>query len=616
MSKFSSDSIVEDVRRATDIVDIISQYVRLQKRGKNYLGLCPFHTEKTPSFTVNREKGLYHCFGCGAGGNVFTFLTQHEKISFGEALRQLASRANISLPSYSDERHNDVDEVLDINEKAVRYYRDMLRSDEGARALAYMKESRKFNDESIDRFMLGYAPDRWDGLLNHLRKKGINEKTIEKSGLILKRQDGSGYYDRFRARVMFPVFSAGGSVIAFGGRTLKPDEKAKYINSPETAAYIKGKTLFGIYQAKDAIIEKDSAILVEGYADLIALHQSGIRNVVASSGTALTIEQIQHISRYTQNVYLVYDADTAGQDASMRGSDLLLEQGLNVYIVELPAGEDPDTYVLARGSEEFMALIGNASNIVEFKATLLARRAGSSSNTGAIIQSIVESLARINDAIKVNLYVKDLSGKFGLREEAIYEELKKRKSSHSKYQPAIPAQARRQELRLSIADRDLISLLINVDESLFEIIAGQISRLEIQNGMSGEIIDKVIAARRSGNPASAVIDELSSESVRKAFAELAFAAPQRSKIWWEEIRPGSETPDYLKWISQLLISFELEQIEQRLRMLTSRIADQEKKGANTDNLDYEYQELVQRKRVLSETYRDKELLEHYFESLR
>ncbi len=616
MSKFSSDSIVEDVRRATDIVDIISQYVRLQKRGKNYLGLCPFHTEKTPSFTVNREKGLYHCFGCGAGGNVFTFLTQHEKISFGEALRQLASRANISLPSYSDERHNDVDEVLDINEKAVRYYRDMLRSDEGARALAYMKESRKFNDESIDRFMLGYAPDRWDGLLNHLRKKGINEKTIEKSGLILKRQDGSGYYDRFRARVMFPVFSAGGSVIAFGGRTLKPDEKAKYINSPETAAYIKGKTLFGIYQAKDAIIEKDSAILVEGYADLIALHQSGIRNVVASSGTALTIEQIQHISRYTQNVYLVYDADTAGQDASMRGSDLLLEQGLNVYIVELPAGEDPDTYVLARGSEEFMALIGNASNIVEFKATLLARRAGSSSNTGAIIQSIVESLARINDAIKVNLYVKDLSGKFGLREEAIYEELKKRKSSHSKYKPAIPAQARRQELRLSIADRDLISLLINVDESLFEIIAGQISRLEIQNGMSGEIIDKVIAARRSGNPASAVIDELSSESVRKAFAELAFAAPQRSKIWWEEIRPGSETPDYLKWISQLLISFELEQIEQRLRMLTSRIADQEKKGTNTDNLDYEYQELVQRKRVLSETYRDKELLEHYFESLR
>jgi DNA primase len=616
MSKFSSDSIVEEVRRATDIVDIISQYVRLQKRGKNYLGLCPFHTEKTPSFTVNREKGLYHCFGCGAGGNVFTFLTQHEKISFGEALRQLASRANITLPSYSDERHNDVDEVLDINEKAVRYYRDMLRSDEGASALAYLKEKRQFNDDSIDRFMIGYAPDRWDGLLNYLKKKGMNEKTIEKSGLILMRQDGSGYYDRFRARVMFPVFSAGGSVIAFGGRTLKPDEKAKYINSPETAAYIKGKTLFGIYQAKDAIIEKDSAILVEGYADLIALHQSGIRNVVASSGTALTIEQIQHISRYTQNVYLVYDADTAGQDASMRGSDILLEQGMNVYIVELPPGEDPDTFVLAKGSEEFMSLIGSAMNIVEFKASLLTRRAGSSSNVAAIIQSIVESLTRISDAIKVNLYVKDLAGKFGLREEAIYEELKKRKSTHSRYQSAQPAQVKRQDFRLTIADRDLISLLVNVDESLFEIIAGQISRLEIQNPMSGEIIEKVITARNTGNPASAVIDELSSENVRKAFAELAFAAPQRSRIWWEEIRPGSETPDYLKWISQLLISFELEQIDQRLKMLTARIADQEKKGTSTHDLDFEYQELVQRKRILSETYRDKELLEHYFESLR
>lgn len=616
MSKFSSDSIVEEVRRATDIVDIISQYVRLQKRGKNYLGLCPFHTEKTPSFTVNREKGLYHCFGCGAGGNVFTFLTQHEKISFGEALRQLATKANIALPSYSDERHNDVDEVLDINEKAVRYYRDMLRSDEGAGALAYLKEKRQFNDDSIDRFMIGYAPDRWDGLLNYLRKKGINEKAIEKSGLILKRQDSSGYYDRFRARVMFPVFSAGGSVIAFGGRTLKPDEKAKYINSPETAAYIKGKTLFGIYQAKDAIIEKDAAILVEGYADLIALHQSGIRNVVASSGTALTIEQIQYISRYTQNVYLVYDADTAGQNASMRGADILLEQGLNVYIVELPPGEDPDTFVLAKGSEEFMSLIGNAMNIVEFKASLLARRSGSSADAGPIIQSIVESLTKINDAIKVNLYVKDLAGKFGLREEAIYEELKKRRSSHSRYQSVQPAQVKPQELRLAIADRDLISLLVNVDESLFEIVAGQISRLEIQNRMSSEIIEKVIEARRSGNPASAVIDELSSENVREAFAELAFATPQRSRIWWEEIRPGSEMPDYLKWISQLLISFELEQIDQRLKMLTSRIADQEKKGASTDDLDSEYQELVQRKRILSETYRDKELLEHYFESLR
>lgn len=616
MSKYSSDSIVEEVRRATDIVEVISQYVRLQKRGKNYLGLCPFHTEKTPSFTVNREKGLYHCFGCGAGGNVFTFLTQHDHMSFGEALRQLAARANIALPSYSDGTRSDVDDVMDINEKAVRYYRDMLRSDEGAPALSYLKEKRLFTDESIDTFMIGYAPDRWDGLLNYLRKKGTGEAVIEKAGLILKRQDGSGYYDRFRARIMFPVFSAGGSVIAFGGRAMKSDERAKYINSPETAAYVKGKTLFGIYQAKDAIIEKDAAILVEGYADLIALHQSGIRNVVASSGTALTVEQIQYISRYTQNVYLVYDADTAGQDASLRGSDILLEQGMNVYIVELPAGEDPDTFVLSKGSEEFMTLIAGAMNIVEFKASLLARRSGPSPDIAAIIRSIVESLSKVNDAIRVNLYVKDLADKFGIREESIYEELKKSKSSQSRYAVSSQAAPRHAPLRLAVADRDLISLLVNVDESMFEIISNQVGALEILNPASREIIEKVVSTRKSGNAPSAVIDELSSEEVRTAFAELAFAVPQRSRVWWEEIRPGSETPDYLKWISQLLISFELEQIEQKMKMLQSRTAEAEKKGNSTDDLDFQYQELIKRKHLLSETYRDKELLEHFFERLK
>ncbi len=623
MGKFSSDSVVESVRQATDIVDIISQYVRLQKRGKNYLGLCPFHNEKTPSFTVNREKGLYHCFGCGAGGNVFTFLTQHERMSFGEALRQLATRANIPLPAYSDGKQSDVDEVLEVNDKAARYYREILRSNEGAQAMSYLRQKRQFTDSTIEEFTLGYAPDRWDGLLNHLKKKGSSEAVIEKSGLILKRQDGSGYYDRFRVRVMFPVHSAAGRIIAFGGRTLNPGEKAKYINSPETAAYVKGRTLYGIYQAKDAIIERDAAILVEGYADLIALHQSGIRNVVASSGTALTLEQIQYISRYTRNVYLVYDADSAGQDASLRGADMLLEQGINVFIVELPPGEDPDTYVLSRGAEEFMALIRDAMNIVEFKASLLTRRAGSSQGqvspelNHSIIQSIVESLLKVDDAIRVNIYARDLADKFGLREESIYEELKRRKSSRRRTegQPSLMRVPVIQSLRLAVADRDLISLLLNVDESLFQVIAGQVEKLEIQNPSSKEIIEKVLNARYAGESPSAVVDDLSTDEVRKCFAELAFAAPQRSRIWWEELRPGSETPDYYKWISQLLISFELEQIEQKLKLLSARAAEAEKKGLPTEDFDAEYQSLVRRKQVLTQAYSDKELLGQYFDSL-
>ncbi len=619
MKKFNSDSTVEDVRQATDIVDVISQYVRLQKRGKNYLGLCPFHTEKTPSFTVNREKGLYHCFGCGVGGNVFTFLTQYEKISFSEALRQLAARANITLPSYNREKQNDVDEVLDVNEKANRYYRDMLRSDEGADALSYLREKRRFTEETVEKFMLGYAPDRWDGLLNYLRKKGIDERVIEKSGLILKRQDGSGYHDRFRARIMFPVQSPSGRIIAFGGRTLRGDEKAKYINSPETAAYVKGKTLFGIYQAKDAIIEKDAAILVEGYADLIALHQAGIRNVIASSGTALTIEQIQYISRYTKNVFLVYDADIAGQDASLRGTDILLEHGLDVFIVELPSGEDPDTFVLSQGSEEFMRLIHEGVNVVEFKASLLQRRG--QQNQFTVIQSIVESLSKVDDAIKVNLYVKDLAEKFGLREDAIYQELKKKKPNSRRpavsYQPSgVHSRQSGAINHLSPAERDLISLLANVDEPLLEVIVNQIDNLDIQNPTSKEIVQKVIEARLSGRQLSAVIDEITVEDIREAFAELAFATPQRSKVWWEEIRPSSETPDYLKWIAQLLISVELEQIEQQLKLLNSKTGDAEKKGLTTEELDTQYQALVERKRFLTDTYRDKSLLEQYFEILR
>ncbi|MCL5021460.1 MAG: DNA primase [Bacteroidetes bacterium] len=617
MKSFNTDSVVEEVRRATDIVDVISQYVRLQKRGKNYLGLCPFHTEKTPSFNVNRERGLYYCFGCGAGGNVFTFLTQHDKISFGEALRRLADRANIPLPKYSEGKQNDVDEVIDVNEKAARYYRDMLYSDEGTPALAYLREKRQFADETIEKFQLGYAPDRWDGLLNFLKRKGIDEPVIEKAGLILKRQDSLGYYDRFRERVMFPIQSAGGAVIAFGGRTLKTDESAKYINSPETAVYLKRKTLFGIYQARDTIIEKDAAILVEGYADLIALHQSGIRNVVASSGTALTVDQITYISRYTKNVYLVYDADTAGQEASLRGADILLEQGMNVFIVELPAGEDPDTFVLSRGADEFMVLIQNAMNVVEFKALLLGKKGSSTSDQVAMIQSIVDSLAKVDDAIKVNVLVKDLVGKFGLREEAIYTELKKKRSRvHKAVEPQADTTQKPAPVSLPPADRDLISLLSNIEDPLMNVIANEIASLDITNPVSKEIIELLLEARKLGEPPSSVIDQLSAEEVRRVFAELTFALPQRSKVWWEEIRPGSETPDYLKWISQVLISFELEQIEQGLKLMSGKIMDAEKRGILTGEFDARYQELVERKRVLTETYRDKEKREQYFGSLK
>lgn len=609
----SSNSTVELVRQATDIVDVISRYVNLQKRGRNYVGLCPFHPEKTPSFNVNREKGLYYCFGCGAGGNVFTFLTQYEHISFGEALRQLAQQAGIQLPEYSSAKQSEVDSILQANEAAARFYQSVLFSEEGAVALNYLLRERHLSEEAIKKFVIGYAPDRWDSLTTFFKSKGISLDFAQAAGLIIKKNGGAGFYDRFRSRIMFPIISTSGRVVAFGGRTIKNDEKAKYINSPETAAYTKGKTLFGLYHTKESIINQDAAILVEGYFDLINLYQAGIKNVVASSGTALTSDHIYLISRYTKNVYLVYDADTAGQEASIRGAELLLEQGMNVFIVQLPTGEDPDTFVLSKGSESFMNLVQNGTDIVEFKASLLTRQKDGKVDEVRVIQSIVDTLTRIDDPIKVNIYSKKLAEKFGIREETIYQELKRRKPLKEPYN-------RQKEFspssKLSAAEKDLITLLINVEQSLYDIIARHINGLQIQNTETGEIINQIIKARREGRPPSSVIDELPSEETRKIFAEIVLTAPQRSKTWWEEIRPGSETPDYLKWISQLLISFELEQLDAEMRILSAKIKEEERKHLPVDEYLRQQKILLQRKLDLSRTYHDKELLEKYFESIR
>ncbi|MGC8652895.1 MAG: DNA primase [Candidatus Kryptoniota bacterium] len=609
----SSDNTVEIVRQATDIVDIISRYVHLQKRGRNYVGLCPFHSEKTPSFNVNREKGLYYCFGCGAGGNVFTFLTQYEHISFGEALRQLAQQAGIQLPEYGSSKQSAVDLIYQANEAAARFYQSILFSKEGRTALNYLQRERHLSEETIKKFVIGYAPDRWDSLTNFFKSRGTPLDVAQSAGLLSKKNDSTGFFDRFRARIMFPIISTSGRVIAFGGRTIKPDEKAKYINSPETPAYIKGKTLFGLYHTKDSIIEKDAAILVEGYADLIALYQSGIKNVVASSGTALTPDQTYLISRYTRNVYLVYDADTAGQEASIRGAELLLEQGMNVFIVQLPPGEDPDTFVLSKGAEAFLNLVINGTDIVEFKLNLLTGRKDERLDEAKLIHSIVDTLSRIEDPIKVNLYSKKLAEKFGIREETIYQELKRRKSPKEHYNLRKELSP---SLRMSAAEKDLVNLLVNIEQSLYDVVAAHVGSLQIQNPVTREIINQIIKARNEGRSPSSIIDELSSEEMRRIFAELIFATPQRSRIWWEEIRPGSETPDYLKWISQLLISFEMEQLEVELRLLSARISEAEKNNLTVDEYDKRYSILLQRKALLSRTYGDKELLEKYFESIR
>ena len=359
-----ADDKIDEVRNANDIIEVVSRYVGLKKRGKNYIGLCPFHKEKTPSFTVSAEKQMYHCFGCGKGGNLFTFLMEMDKVSFVEAVRSLASKAGIMIPEETapmTEEQTEFENYYAICRFAgMHFFRNLTETEEGKEALNYFYK-RGFTDEIIRTFGLGYSMNSWDAFVLKAEAEGFKTEDILKVGLARVRDDGS-LYDYFRGRAMFPIFSTAGRVIGFGARKMREDDAiaGKYINSPESPLYNKSRVLFGLFHSKDAIRQEDNALMVEGYADLISLYQAGIRNVVASSGTALTEEQLTLIGRYSKNLTLVYDADSAGSSATVRGIDLALEHNLNVRIVELPEGEDPDSFVQKHGGNEFRERLANA----------------------------------------------------------------------------------------------------------------------------------------------------------------------------------------------------------------------------------------------------------------
>ncbi len=400
------DEKVDEIRNATDIVDVISAVVRLRKRGKSYIGLCPFHQEKTPSFTVSADKQMYHCFGCGVGGNVFTFLMERDKLSFVEAVRVAAERAGIALPAEGSAENggNTVQEQLfDLTRLAGLHFHDnLVNSVEGKLALEYFLH-RGFTESTIRKFGLGYAMNSWDDLLGFARRENIEPALLDKAGLLVRREDGSGYYDRFRGRAIFPIFSTNGRTIAFGARKLREDDPlGKYINSPETPIYSKSRVLYGLSLAKETIREREFALLVEGYADLITVFQAGFENVVASSGTALTVEQIQLLSRYARRITLVYDADSAGSKATLRGGDLILEHDLDVRVAELPPGEDPDSFVRKHGAKAFQDLLEGAVSFLDFRAQQLQAEGLFSTPEGKAqaLRQLVETVARVNDELK------------------------------------------------------------------------------------------------------------------------------------------------------------------------------------------------------------------------
>lgn len=420
----------ETVRRildTADIVEVVSDFVSLKKRGANYIGLCPFHNERTPSFSVSKSKGICKCFSCGKGGSPVNFLMELEQMSFSEALRWLANKYHIEIKEHEqteEERlaDNKRQNMLVVNDFAMRYYESVMTGTEAGRAIgmAYFRE-RGINEAMIKRFHLGYAPEERDALQREARNKGFNEEYLLETGLCYRTERGT-VNDRFRGRVIYPVLAVSGKVVAFGGRTLKTDKSvAKYVNSPESLIYKKSNELYGLYQARQAIVKRNVCILVEGYMDVISMHQAGVENVVASSGTSLTEGQIRLIHRFTENVIVIYDSDAAGIKASLRGIDMLLAEGLNVKVLLLPDGDDPDSFAQSHSSSEVEEYIAaNATDFIAFKTRILLDDAGNDPIAKSrVIQSIVRSISMISNLITRTVYIGECSRKLGVDENVL-----------------------------------------------------------------------------------------------------------------------------------------------------------------------------------------------------
>jgi len=424
----------EEIAQANDIIDVVSGYIQVKKRGKSFLAICPFHPDKNPSLHISQEKQVYHCFSCKASGNVYTFVQNYEKITFIEAVEKLAQRAGIVLKydSREPDLSNEISKLFEINKSASKYfYRNLLNLSGSEKDFVYgYLDKRKIDKNLIDKFGIGYSIKNWDSLLHHFSEEDIFKKDeIEKAGLLIQSEkDKDNFYDRFRGRLMFPIFNENDKVVGFGGRKLYDDDPGgKYINSPETKIYNKSKVLYGLNFAKEKIRYHDYVILVEGYMDIISLYRHGIENVVASSGTALNEEQVKLISRYTKKIYVLFDSDFAGIKAAKRGIEIILEAGLDINVITLPEGEDPDSFINKNGKEEFLKHLNKQKSVINFIAELYEKegKLDSVNDKTDFIKEIIGYIGKIQDKIKRAIYIKEIAGVYSLYESDLRDELEK-----------------------------------------------------------------------------------------------------------------------------------------------------------------------------------------------
>lgn len=432
------EELIEEIRINNDIVDVVSEYVRLDRKGKDYFGLCPFHKEKTPSFSVVPAKQIFYCFGCGKGGNVVQFIMHVENLDYVEALKLLAERAKIQLPEGESkeeaEQARRKKEILKLNVDAAHFFYGSLSSSEGEQAKQYL-DRRKIRETTIRKFGLGYSPEQRDSLYKYLKAKGYSDRIILESGLVMTGKHG-GFYDRFRNRVMFPIFDVRGNVIGFGGRVLDAS-MPKYMNSPETPVYHKGKSLYALNFAKNS--GEKRLIIVEGYMDVISLHQNGILNTVASLGTALTESQGRILKKYAEEIIISYDTDSAGQSATMRGLNLLDDIGCSVRVLTIPDGKDPDEYISRNGADDFRRLVNGSLSLVEYKIKVLKNQMDTDTTDGRIkfLNKVADILSKVDNSVEREMYVKKLADEYKITQESLFSEVYRRIKPRARLKTAV-----------------------------------------------------------------------------------------------------------------------------------------------------------------------------------
>ncbi|HSS22272.1 MAG TPA: DNA primase [Pyrinomonadaceae bacterium] len=586
-------TFIDDLKRQADIVRVVQDYVQLKKKGANWMACCPFHKEKTPSFSVSPAKEIFYCFGCHKGGSVFNFVMEMERVPFPEAIKLVAEKSGVPLPKLIEDsrfeaRRSEAEEVVQLNKWALEWWEQQLEtSSEGRIARDYLQR-REITDETRKTFRLGYAPDSWEALSIHLRQKGATQEQIERSGLVVKKEEG-GSYDRFRGRLIFPVMDIQGKPMAFGGRTLR-DEDAKYINSPETAAYVKGRNLFGLNLTRDEIRRAGFVILVEGFLDLIVPYQFGVRNIAASLGTAFTPDQARLISRFARKVVINYDGDNAGVQAAKKAIEILLAEDLEVKVLVLPDNSDPDEFIRKAGLNEYQRLRGESQTHIQFvidQATR-ERRLSNPAEKEAAIDDVLPYIRAVPSRIQKREYFDIAMDSLRISDASLRRELWQatRQATGKSVSQALNASAQRKFVKPTVAERQLLELLL-VDASLRHAMLEKIEAEDYEGLPTAPIYRALIEADHDGQKID--FDFLNQAIEGDPIAEL-LPGLLMAEI---QLPEGERVEVWQRAAERCLDALRLMRVDRRIGDLTSEIAAAERNGEfeRRDKLATEHLEL-------------------------